>query len=450
MLSRILKAFGRFVWHGDLRAMPWHRRIPVFWLRMLQLLIQDFTSGEITLRATGLVYTTLLSIVPLLAIVFSVLKAFGVQENLEPMLFDFLAPLGEKGEEISGKIINFVDNAKVGVLGVIGVLVLLYAVVSLVQKVETGLNYIWRVREEITLSERFSHYLGVLVIGPVLLITALGITATISSESMTQQIMDIVPLGRVLVIGIKLLPYLLVIAAFTFTYAFVPHTHVQFRAALAGGVFAGVLWQLASWAFAALTVSSSRLTIIYSGFAILVMFMAWVYLCWLILFVGAQVAFYVQNPELVRHGLGHEGVGGRTQERLALHVMYLLGRHYYDDQSPWSREDLARRLQVPTDTVLDVLVRLRESGLVMLVSGHIRRYLPARDMGTILLRDIVNAMRRNPPGTVDVDRYVNPVDPVDEVMNKLDHAIDSALGNTTLRDLVEQQSVVDISDLKRA
>ena len=450
MLSRILKAFDRYVWHSDLRSMPWSKRVPVFWLRVLQLLAQDLMNGEITLRATGLVYTTLLSIVPLMAFVFAVLKEFGVQNSLAPLLSDFLSPLGPKGLEITSKIINFVNNVKVGLLGAIGLLVLLYAVISLVNKVESGLNYIWRVREDISFSERFSHYLGVLVIGPVLLVSALVMTATISSPVMTHRIQEVIPLGHLLVLGIQLLPYLLVIVAFTFTYAFVPHTHVQFRAALAGGVFAGVLWQLASWAFAALTVSSSRLTIIYSSFAILVMFMAWVYLCWLILFVGAQVAFYVQNPELVRHGLGHEGVGGRTQERLALHVMYLLGRHYYDDQSPWSREDLARRLQVPTDTVLDVLVRLRESGLVMLVSGHIRRYLPARDMGTILLRDIVNAMRRNPPGTVDVDRYVNPVDPVDEVMNKLDHAIDSALGNTTLRDLVEQQSVVDISDLKRA
>jgi len=450
MLSRIFKAFDRYVWHSDLRSMPWSKRVPIFWLRVLQLLAQDFINGEITLRATGLVYTTLLSIVPLLAFVFAVLKEFGVQNSLEPLLSDFLSPLGPKGIEITSRIINFVNNVKVGLLGAIGLLVLLYAVISLVNKVESGLNYIWRVREDISFSERFSHYLGVLVIGPVLLVSALVITATISSPVMTHRILEVIPLGHLLVLGIQLVPYLLVIVAFTFTYAFVPHTHVQFRAALAGGVFAGVLWQLASWAFAALTVSSSRLTIIYSGFAILVMFMAWVYLCWLILFVGSQVAFYVQNPELVRHGLGHEGVGGRTQERLALNVMYLLGRRYYDDQSPWSREDLARRLQVPTDMILDVLVRLRESGLVMLVSGHIRRYVPARDMGTILLRDIINAMRSNPPNVADIDGYANTVAAVDQVMDKIEHAIGSSLGETSLRDLVEQQGVVEIPDLKRA
>ena len=450
MFSRILKAFDKYIWHSDLRAMAWHKRTPIFWVRLLQLLIQDFWTGEITLRATGLVYTTLLSIVPLLAFAFAILKAFGIQESLEPMLFQFLSPLGEKGGEISMKIIHFVDNVKVGLLGTIGLLVLLYAVISLVQKVESGLNYIWRVREEITFSERFSHYLGVLIIGPVLLISALAITATISSPSMTQHIMRVIPQGHLVVVGIKLVPYLLVIAAFTFTYAFVPHTHVQFRAALAGGVFAGVLWQFASWAFAALTVSSTRLTIIYSGFAILVMFMAWVYLCWLILFMGAQVAFYVQNPELVRHGHGHEAVGGRTLERLALHIMYLIGRCYYDNKQPWSREDLARRLRVPTDTILDVLGRLRENGLVMLVSGRIRRYVPARDMGTVLLRDIIDAMRRNPTNAEDVDRYINAVASVDEVMKKVDHAVETALGDTTLRSLVEQQAVIDIADLRRA
>ncbi|MGB9430383.1 MAG: YhjD/YihY/BrkB family envelope integrity protein [Gammaproteobacteria bacterium] len=450
MLNRIPKLFDHYIWRGDLHAMPAHKRLLIYWLRMIQVLIQDFASGEVTLRAMGLVYTTLLAIVPLLAFVFAVLKGLGVQDNLEPMLLNFLSPLGEKGEELSMKILNFVDNVKAGVLGVLGLLVLLYAVISLVQKVESGLNYVWRVREVRSLGERFSHYLSVILIGPLLVIVALAITATLSSHGMSQYIKEVAPLGPLLIVGIKILPYLLVIAAFTFIYAFVPHTHVQFRAALSGGIFAGVLWEFAGWAFAALIVSSTRLTIIYSSFAILIMFMAWLYLCWIILFVGAQVAFYVQNPELVRHGQGPGNVGGRTLERLALHIMYLIGRSYHDSRTPWSREELARRLRVPTESVLDVLGRLRENGLLMLISGRIRRYVPGRDMGTITLKDIVDAMRLNPSGAEDVDHYLKGVASVDEVVNKLDHAIDTALGDATLRQLVEQQAVIDIADLRRA
>lgn len=449
MLKGIAHAFDRYIWRGDLHAMPVHKRLLIFWLRMLQVLVQDFAGGEITLRAMSLVYTSLLAIVPLLAFVFAVLKGLGVQNNLEPLLFDFLAPLGEKGEVLSGRILNFVDHVRAGVLGTIGLLVLLYAVVALVQKVETGLNHVWQVREVRTLGERFSHYLGVILIGPLLVVAAFAITATVSSHTVMQQIMALGVSGHLLLLATKVVPYLMVIAAFTFIYAFVPHTHVQFRAALYGGIFAGILWEFTGWAFAALTVTSTRLTLIYSGFAILVMFMAWIYLCWLILFVGAQLAFYVQNPELVRRR-GREDVGGRTLERLALHIMYLVGRSYHDSRPPWAREELARRLRVPTESVLDVLGRLRENGLLMLISGRIRRYVPGRDMGTITLQDIVNAMRLNPTGAEDVDYYLKGVAVVDTVVSRLDHAIETALGQTTLRELVEQQAVIDIADVRRA
>ena len=120
MLTDIRRILTREIWHCDLHAQPAPRRIVIFWLRMLHVLAQDLASGELTLRAMSLVYTTLLAIVPLLAFAFSVLKGLGVQDQMEPLLLDFLAPLGAKGEEISGKIINFVDNVKAGVLGTLG------------------------------------------------------------------------------------------------------------------------------------------------------------------------------------------------------------------------------------------------------------------------------------------------------------------------------------------
>ncbi|MGH8115294.1 MAG: YhjD/YihY/BrkB family envelope integrity protein, partial [Rhodanobacteraceae bacterium] len=393
MLTRISKAYDRYIWQNDLRTLPASKRVWIFSLRLLQVLIEDFADGQMTLRAMSLVYTTLLALVPLLAIVFSVLKAVGVQENLEPVLFNMLAPLGEKGELLAGRIINFVDNIKVGVLGILGVLILLYAVFALVQKVESGLNYVWRVREARSLRERASHYVMVMIVGPLLVVGAFAITATVSSRSIMEQIVALGPGGHLLLAATKVMPYLLVIAAFTFIYVFIPHTYVRLRAALAGGVVAGLLWEFAGWAFAALTVSSTRLTVIYSGFAILIMFMAWIYLCWVILFVGAQVAFYAQNPELVRHAHAHEDIGGRTLERLALYIMYLIGRRFHGNRPPWSREDLAHRLRVPTETILDVLGRLRGHGLLIMISGNVRRYLPGRDLGRITLKDIMEAMR---------------------------------------------------------
>lgn len=449
MLHRLRGTWEREIWHRDVHAMPAPRRVLTFWLRMVHVMWQDLAGGELTLRAMSLVYTTLLAIVPLLAFAFAILKGLGVQNQLEPLMLDFLSPLGAKAEEITARIINFVDNVKAGVLGTLGLLVLLYTVISLVQKVEEAFNFVWRVRESRSITERFSHYLSVILVGPLFIVTAFGITATFSSHSVMQAVMQFGPLGHLLVILAKTLPYLLVVAAFTFIYIFVPHTNVQFRAALAGGVFAGVLWEFAGWGFAALTVSSTRLTAVYSSFAILIMFMMWIYLSWVILLGGAQVTFYVQNSELVRHGRGYKDIGGRTIERVALHIMYLLGRNYHDDRLPWSREELARRLYVPTDTIFDVLARLEDAGLVIAISGRIHRYVPGRDMGTITLRDIIGAMRRNPERARDVDRHLRAVASVDQIVEALDKAITANLGTTTLRELVESSNEPEPATLHR-
>jgi membrane protein len=141
-------------------------------VRLAIVLVRDLAQGQLTLRAMSLVYTTLLSIVPLLALSFSVLKAFGVHNQAEPMLRKFLAPLGEKGEEVSHQIIGFIQNMNVGVLGSVGLALLLYTSVSLIQKIEESFNHIWHISHARNLGERFSRYLSVLLVGPILLFLA--------------------------------------------------------------------------------------------------------------------------------------------------------------------------------------------------------------------------------------------------------------------------------------
>jgi membrane protein len=437
-LKHFKDTFAREIWHQDVHKMSRSRRIIVFWVRMFNVLGQDISHGDLNLRAMSLVYTSILSLVPLLAFAFALLKGFGVQNKMQPLLLNLFAPMGPKGAEMAVKVIDFVNNVKAGVLGILGLMLLLYTVISLVRKVESAFNHVWRVREPRTFVEGFGHYLSVIMIGPLLLVGALGLTATLSSHTAVDNIVGWAPIGVIIVAVAKILPYVLVISAFTFIYIFVPHTYVSFRAALSGAVAAGIAWELAGWVFATLTVSSTRLTAIYSGFAILVMFMIWLYVSWLIVLLGSQLAFYVQNPELVRHGLRRNEVGGRTMERVALHVMYLVGRAYHESHTPWSREQLARRLHLPTDIVLDVIERLRHRGLLMMVTGRIRRYVPSTDMSKITLKEIILAVRQNPVHTGDADLHIKAIEHAEEVIFRLDRAIEQTLGEKTLRDLIEE------------
>lgn len=438
MLKRLSDKFSNEVWQRDVYTMSRTKRVMVFWVRMFQVLIEEILTGDLRLRAMGLVYVSILSLVPLLAFAFSVLKGFGVQNRLQPILVSMFNPLGDKGPEIAAKVIDFVNNVKAGVLGTLGLVMLLYTVVTLVRKVEAAFNHVWRVREPRSLVAGFGHYLSVIMIGPLLFVTALGLTATVSSQTAVQHIIDWAPIGVLVVASAKILPYLFVISAFTFIYLFVPNTHVQFRSALTGGVMAGVSWELAGWIFTELTERSTRLAAIYSGFAILVMFMIWLYTSWIIVLAGAQVAFYVQNPELVRHGLKHNEFGGRTLERVALSIMYLIGRAYEEKHTPWSREQLARRLHLPTDIILTVLDRLEQRGLILVVREKIRRYVPAYDMSQMPLREVIMAVRRNPAKKGDPDRHIKSIPQAEDMMLKLDMKANEALGTITLKEYVNQ------------
>ncbi|NNF97230.1 MAG: YihY family inner membrane protein, partial [Halobacteria archaeon] len=257
-------------------------------LRIGHLIMRDISEGQITLRAMGLVYTTLLAMVPLIAVSFSVLKGFGVHNQVEPLLLGLLEPLGDKGVEITEKIIGFVDNINVTVLGSLGVALLFYTAVSLMQKIERAFNDTWRVTELRPFAQRFSDYLTVILIGPVLMFTALGVTASIGNIEMVKAAMQVEVIGASIQLAGRLLPYLLVVGAFTFVYVFVPNTRVSFRAALIGALVAGLMWQIMGWGFAAFVANSTKYTAIYAAFATMLILLIWLYVSWLILLTGGS------------------------------------------------------------------------------------------------------------------------------------------------------------------
>ncbi|MCK7580267.1 MAG: YihY/virulence factor BrkB family protein [Chromatiales bacterium] len=170
------------LWGSDLAAVSPLRRRLIRSARLVHAVVRDFADGQLTLRAMSLVYTTLLSLVPLLALSFSVLKGFGVHNQVRPALLAFLAPLGDKGVQITEQTIGFIDNIRVGVLGAVGLGLLIYTVTALLQKIELSFNYVWRVKRLRPLAQRFSQYLSVLTIGPVLVFSAIGITASLIEQ----------------------------------------------------------------------------------------------------------------------------------------------------------------------------------------------------------------------------------------------------------------------------
>lgn len=366
-------------------------------LRYPYALIRDVIKGDLTLRAMSLVYTTLLSIVPLLALSFSVLKAFNIHKDLEPVLHSFLEPLGdERAYEITDRVNKLVDNVSGTLLGSIGLIFLLYTVITMVQKVEESFNFIWRVDQPRSLGRRFSEYLSVIVVGPAVTAGALGLIAAMTSSKLMITLAQYEPFGTMLWAFGHLMPYLLVTALFTFLYGFIPNCRVRFRAAAVGGIFGGALWAASGVIFTSFVAGSTRTVVIYASFAIAIVALIWVYVSWLVLLLGAQLSFYVQNPQYLRPGRGEIRLNSSLRERVALSVMYLVVCDFRDAQRRWTINDLAEHLDLPGAALTPIVNALEANKLLLLAENE--TWVPGRDPATIELIEVLDAVRHDTAG----------------------------------------------------
>lgn len=426
---------GNWIWGRERETRP--RRWAVLVLRMGHVLLRDLGGGQISLRAMSLVYTTLLSLVPLLALAFSLLKGFGVNNVLRPVLTRFLAPLGEGSVELVNQIIGFVENVRVGVLGTLGLGLLLYSVISLIQKVESGCNFIWQVRRPRSLGRRFSEYLSVLIVGPLLILAASSMTAAVASNTAVQQILEIEPFGTTLYLAGRLLPYFMYIAGFTFLFLFMPNTRVRLGPALAGGTFSGVLWQSASFGFATFASSAVNVNAVYSSFAIGILLLIWLYVSWLILLLGCRVSFLLQHPEQLTRAPYPPRLNAEREEELALLVMTLVAYNFIRGQPPWHTDRLARYLRAAPEHVFRVIDRLVERGLLVETGDTDATVLPRRDIDAVTAVDVLAAVRHGDPEATPPPADNRPYHQVRDLLARVDEARREALDTVTLRRLAE-------------
>jgi membrane protein len=409
---------------------PWGPVLRV--VRYPAALIRDWLRGELSVRAMSLAYTTLLSIVPLMVFSFSILKSLGARGDLRFILEQFFAPMGGASDQLTESVLQFVRNMRGDLLGSIGLAFLVYTVVTTIQKVETSFNFLWRVDRPRSFLRRFTEYLAVMTLGPVLLAVALGLLAGAERSPFALWLDAIKPFAWILGAVGKILPYVIVTVIFTFMYVFIPNTKVNFRAALLGGITSGIVWALVGKVFTAFIVYSSSMVAIYTGFAIVLTTLIWVYLSWLILLIGAQLAFYLQFPQYLRHGQASFELTGRDREQVALSIMYLVGRDYSAGETAWSANSLAAELDIPSIALAPVLHCLEQTGLLLATERE--QFVPGRDIASIKLAEIFEVVRALHSGRLAI--AIHSVGPAVTLLNQVEASIEEPLKGRSLKDFI--------------
>jgi len=435
MLAGTRRRIDSLVWGDSLSRHGLPGRVVASVLRYVYAVLRDIATDQLTLRSMSLVYTTLLSVVPLLALSFSVLKGLGIDQQLESQLLTFLEPLGAQGEEITAQVMSAVRKVNYGVLGSIGLAFFIYTAISMVQKIEESFNYVWYVTESRSFARRFTEYSLVLLFGPLLMVLSLGILTSLHNDDLVQYLVSNDIVGPVIVSLSKLTPYLIIIAVFTFLYMFMPNTKVRLGAALIGGITGGVLWVTASLVFTAFIVSSESRDAVYASFAVAIIALIWLYLNWLILLIGAQVAFYVQNPAYLRLGRREPRLSCSMRERLALNIMFLVGCEFRSPSGGVSVHRLSDELRIPSLTLAPILDALKGSGLLNVLENE--NLQPGREPSRISLNDIMSVVRvQGETGSHHVPHWA-PV--VDEIGQLVDGSVGDALNGRTLAALLDDE-----------
>lgn len=434
MSSGLTEKIDAFVWGDRLTKYGLPGRVVAIVLRYLYAVLRDVMSGQLTLRSMSLVYTTLLSIVPLLAFSFSVLKGLGVHKQLESRLFVVLEPLGEQGVDITNQLMAIVNNVNGNLLGAMGLAFLIYTAISMVQKIEESFNYVWYVTKPRNFARRLAEYMLVLLIGPLFIVIAIGMITLLQNESIVQYLVQNEALGPLLAATSKLTPYLIVGAVFTFLYMYIPNTDVKLKSALVGGLAGGFLWATVGMMFTAFVVNSTRNDAIYASFAIGIVTLIWLYLNWLVLLIGSQLAFYHQNPAYLRIGRREPRLSNAMRERLALNIMFLVGKSFRDPDMQIRMADLSTSLRIPSITLAPITAGLEQGGLLSLTENEVLQ--PGREMTRISLNDILDVVRVE--GETGSHRDPSWSAEIEAIGAELDDALAKTVGEKSLSDLLDK------------
>lgn len=436
LLGRIRSFLSEEIWEIDLSAQRRWRRFACQQGQLWSVVIRDFFADRCILRASALTFTTLLSIVPLLALMFSVLKGFGVQNSLEPLLLKHLA-IGS-GDVVT-LIIKYINNTNVARLGTIGLVFLVITVLTLLSNIEKSFNDVWGVEETRSLLRRFTDYFSVVTIGPVFLVVAISMTSTLKSQTLVQSLLSKAYIGEFVVLLFNILPFMVMWLVFAGLYLFMPNIKVSPRAALIGGICGGTIWQISQWSYLYFQVGVARYNAIYGTMAALPIFMMWIYLSWAIVLFGLEVTYAIQNLQTIREDIRGKNINFASRELVVLTVMLFLARRFYRGDPVQSLEEIAGCLAISPRLLREELEELRRLGYISEVAlgDEENGFQPARALENMSVFQIIRGLAED---GVRYDQIQGEGERavVARLAERIRLAGEEALGGLTLRDLVLQ------------
>jgi membrane protein len=398
-LQKVTDFLTQDVWRIRRTKLPPGKSFFLNLLRVLILSIRGFDEDRCHLRASALTFYSLISIVPVVAMAFGIAKGFGFEKMLEEQLRQKLAG----HEDVLANVMEFshslLENTQGGLIAGIGLFILFWAVLKVLGQIEYSFNDIWGIKERRRIGRMFADYLSLILIGPVIIILSGSLTVFITTQ-VTLIVEKFSILGKfstVAFLFLKLLPYTLLWALFTFLYIFMPNTKVHFSSGLLAGVVAGTIFQIVQWGYIAFQVGVAKYNAIYGSFAALPLFLIWLQLSWLIVLYGAEISFAHQNADTYEFEPDARQASHRVKSLLSLQIAHHLIRNFIGGGPPLTDRNISNQLEIPIRFVNEILFDLVKSRIVSVAETEKdgeRGYQPAVDVNRLSIQSVLEAMEK--------------------------------------------------------
>ncbi|MBI5186811.1 MAG: YihY/virulence factor BrkB family protein [Nitrospinae bacterium] len=427
--------FHRNLWDATEKPQSMPKLASLGMAKVFYITWNGLLRNEFLTLASSLAFTTALSLVPILALSFAVAKGFGAQDLLQPIIVS--QALTGPAAEVVPKIIEYVNKTDVKPLGSIGLVVLVFSALNVLGKIEQSFNKVWGVTQARTFFRRFSDYLSVLTIGPILLIGAVGLSTTLSSNTITQKLLEIGLFAGFMKIFLLTLPWLCIILALTFLYIFVPNTKVRFLPAMLAGTIAGSGWQITQFGYIHFQVGIAKYNAIYGTFATVPIFLAWVYVSWVIVLVGAEISFACQNYRQFHRLDVDRNLNYTTREKAALSIMLELCKEYERQESRLTANGISEKIRLPLALAREVLDQLIHMGYLLQVEDNQDvTYVPSKPTGQLKIADFLLDFKNFGEGYDLKFEDLETVKAADRMLERHRSSVHSEFKNENFKDLL--------------
>ena len=439
MVAKAIKFLKTDIWRMRLKNYP---RSKAFFLKPLRIVLlagRGFDEDKCKFRASALTYFSLLSIVPVIAMMFGIAKGFGLEERVRERIME-----GMQGqEEVAERVVNFADsllkNASGGLVAGIGVAFLFWSIIKVLSNIEHSFNDIWGVKKPRSFGRKLSDYLSMILICPFLMILAGSATVAINDnvQVLIQKVQFLQPIWPIISLLLSLLPYCTLWVAFTFVFIFMPNTKVRFRSAFMAGIVTGTLFQLAQWGYVNFQIGASKYSGIYGSFAALPLFLIWLQISWLIVLFGAELSFAHQNVETYEFEPDCLSVSYSFKKLLTLMITHRIVKNFCDGQKPFNAEDISHDLEIPIRLVRQILFDLVEAGVLIEIKKDETKavsYQPARGVDQMTIKFVVDSLEHHGDETLPVTQS-DQLNKLSECLKEFSEHVANSPSNIVLKDI---------------